>query len=271
MLTVPRIGASEQIEFKITRGSLERAEANEFGDEMQPRTIIFGQRDTIFIRVDAWEDLNDMSENNIMLIIDQIPENTPPQDPIYFVGAFNDWYPRQGNLRFEKMSNGDYFLYLPKHAFNTEFKLTRGGWETVEVDKYGYNINIRLLENQGSDKVYLQVKNWIDRSDESKVEILITLISVPENTPPGDEIYIAGNFNNWRPGRNSWRLAKSDQGTYYIRVPRNEGTLEFKFTRGSWSTEEADKFGEIINNRTYQYSETEHLELIVERWIDIED
>ncbi len=85
-------------------------------------------------------------------------------------------------------------------------------------------------------------------------QLTINLTSVPASTPPGDDIYIAGNFNNWNPGLASYTLTSGGNGMYSITFTPVAGTLEFKFTRGSWSTVEGNASGNVIPNRSLVYN-----------------
>lgn len=97
-------------------------------------------------------------------------------------------------------------------------------------------------------------------------------VAIPNNTPANPNIYIAGNFNNWDAGNNTWKLTK--QGTlcvvYSITINPAPGLLEFKFTRGSWPTVEGDAAGNYIPNRTFNYSGTPvTVNLTVSAWEDL--
>jgi predicted alpha/beta superfamily hydrolase len=85
-------------------------------------------------------------------------------------------------------------------------------------------------------------------------QLTINVTSVPANTPDGDDVYVAGNFNGWSPGNADYKLTDNGNGTYAITISPSVGTLEFKFTRGSWATVEGTAQGQFIPNRTYAYS-----------------
>ena len=85
-------------------------------------------------------------------------------------------------------------------------------------------------------------------------QLTINVTSVPPSTPQGDEIYIAGNFNNWNPGHASYVLTNNGNGTYSITFTPATGTIEYKFTRGSWATVEGNSSGGYIPNRTFNYT-----------------
>ncbi|MCI4670480.1 MAG: glycogen-binding domain-containing protein, partial [Bacteroidia bacterium] len=77
-------------------------------------------------------------------------------------------------------------------------------------------------------------------------------LELPTNTPNGDPIYIAGNFQGWNPGKEGFQLQKSEkEGLYVIELNLPEGQVEFKFTRGSWTKVEANLDGSPRANRQY--------------------
>ncbi len=69
-----------------------------------------------------------------------------------------------------------------------------------------------------------------------------------------NNLYVAGNFNDWNPGDENFKL-KSDSGIYSITFfpDKNLKQLEFKFTRGSWETGEVLFGGKSKQNRVYSY------------------
>jgi hypothetical protein len=270
VLTLYRSGIYDVVEFKITRGSLFRSEGDRLGRDIRPRSVQFGEVDTLFLEVSTWQDLEQDKGDMITLIVDRIPENTPENDPIFFVGEINDWFPYDQNLRLEKNDLGQYFIQLPRLAYGTEFKFTRGNWNTVEKDDYGYEINNRILKREkSSDTVFVSIWNWADLSVPLGGEITIWVTQYPENTPDDAELYIAGNFNNWDPGDDDWIFNRVKEGYYFIAIPRQGNMLEFKITRGSWNSVEVDRNGEDIENRIYRWGDVEVIELKVEKWNDL--
>lgn len=93
--------------------------------------------------------------------------------------------------------------------------------------------------------IFLTTQGWS--------QLTINVTSVPANTPQDDDIYIAGNFNGWNPGNAAYKLTDNGDGTWYITFSPDAGTLQFKFTRGSWETVEGNAQGQFIPNRTLSY------------------
>ena len=85
-----------------------------------------------------------------------------------------------------------------------------------------------------------------------------------------DEIlFIAGNFNGWDPGLQSYKFSKSINGNLLLEiknVPR--GIIEFKITRGNWAKVECATNGSTFNNRVVKISTDTTLEIRIEAWAD---
>ncbi|MBK9256260.1 MAG: T9SS type A sorting domain-containing protein [Saprospiraceae bacterium] len=102
----------------------------------------------------------------------------------------------------------------------------------------------------------------------AQLHIRVTMI--PENTPSGDKIYLAGNINNWNPGSNAHILQKDTTGVYTITLTPANGTINFKFTRGSWDKVEGTVQGTFIPNRAVVYNGQEKTEnLTIAGWEDL--
>ena len=92
--------------------------------------------------------------------------------------------------------------------------------------------------------------------------VTIIITEIPENTPPGDNIYIAGSFNNWDPGNPDYILYENLQGNPQIDL-EGYGTIEFKFTRGNWQTIEGNENGRFLPNRSFTFGTADTLELTI--------
>ena len=95
-------------------------------------------------------------------------------------------------------------------------------------------------------------------------------VEVPESTPAGDLIYIAGDFQGWNPGNPAYALTEQSDDTWEITLSLPDGSpIQYKFTRGSWQTVEKGPNGEEIPNRTHTPLGTETLDHVVANWADI--
>ena len=79
------------------------------------------------------------------------------------------------------------------------------------------------------------------------------ITAVPANTPANATIYMAGTFNSWNPVSTTHALThNAADGTYSITLPASvTGTIEYKFTRGSWATVETTASNGQVPNRSY--------------------
>ncbi len=97
----------------------------------------------------------------------------------------------------------------------------------------------------------------------------IQIISAPQLTPLLDTIYITGSFNNWNPSDPAYQCVPNTTG-WSVAIEGEESTpLEFKFTRGSWSTVEGNEMGNYIPNRQAILTNDLTLEVVITGWEDI--
>ncbi len=77
------------------------------------------------------------------------------------------------------------------------------------------------------------------------------LVTVPNNTPPEDTVFVVGDFQGWDPGNPAYALTQRIDDRWEILLTLPEGSpIEFKFTRGTWATIEKGPGGAEIPNRT---------------------
>jgi predicted alpha/beta superfamily hydrolase len=70
----------------------------------------------------------------------------------------------------------------------------------------------------------------------------------------GQKIYVAGSFNGWNPAAPGYALVPRPDGSYQLTLPATvRGPQEFKFTRGSWDTGEADASFQSRANRAADF------------------
>lgn len=84
---------------------------------------------------------------------------------IYITGNFNDWNPRDLNYVLKKMNFDEYQINIPDDVLpdKIEYKFTKGGWENVELDRYGNitpNRKIEKTEKESSNLVEKWRFNW---------------------------------------------------------------------------------------------------------------
>lgn len=101
-------------------------------------------------------------------------------------------------------------------------------------------------------------------------QLTLNITTIPFNTPPGAKIYVTGSFNNWDPGDATKILTPNGLGKYSITFNPPKGTVEFKFTRGSWVTVEGNATGTQLPNRVTTYKgKAKTVNLNIQSWEDL--
>ncbi|NCD69865.1 alpha/beta hydrolase [Mucilaginibacter agri] len=91
------------------------------------------------------------------------------------------------------------------------------------------------------------------------------------NTAPkqaAEELYLAGNFNDWKPSENVWKLEKNEGGNYSLITSIKPGIYSYKITHGSWEKVECAAGGKQMENRSLNIHGDTTINLTVEDWQD---
>jgi predicted alpha/beta superfamily hydrolase len=100
-------------------------------------------------------------------------------------------------------------------------------------------------------------------------QITFRLKKLPAATPTNSNLYLAGNFNNWNPADPAFQLTLQADGTYQLTKKLIPGNLEYKFTRGAWSSVEVNVQGQSIENRSTNYQGLPlTIDIMIENWQD---
>ena len=102
-------------------------------------------------------------------------------------------------------------------------------------------------------------------------QVTLIIDSLPDYTPPGDVLYIAGDFNGWNPGDVNHMLSKNNDGLWEITLDgfADGVTIQYKFTRGSWETVEKGPNGEEINDRSFTFGNASTVHCIIFNWAQV--
>jgi len=201
--------------------------------------------------------------------VTHLPGNTPPSEPIYISGNFNNWDPGDPNCILTRNNDSVLEVNLPKGVGEIEYKFTRGDWSTVEKDQCGFEISNRSA-HYGEEIVFKDtILSWNDLPKPGCPSITMIIESLPANTPEDAVLYLAANFNNWDPGSRYWMLNKGSDGKYYIEIPLAKAEdLEFKITRGDWRSVESDEYGQDIDDRVFRRGKGEEIKVVIRGWKD---
>lgn len=91
-------------------------------------------------------------------------------------------------------------------------------------------------------------------------------VRIPKVT--SDSLFIAGNFNDWNPRDNNFRLKQEDSLTYNFSTKLPKGSYEYKLTRGSWTKVESQLNGKTIANRILNLNVDTNMEVRIANWTD---
>ena len=100
-------------------------------------------------------------------------------------------------------------------------------------------------------------------------QVTFVIDDIPKNTPANDTIFISGNFEGWTGGQDNYKLKLIDGKHVYTFSEMEDKSIEFKFTRGSWSKVEVDHEGIQTKNRTYSFTHNnDTVNLSISKWHD---
>ncbi len=104
---------------------------------------------------------------------------------------------------------------------------------------------------------------------QANAQFSVRLIVNTVATKAGDDIYVAGNFNNWNPKDEQYKL-KPFGGSRRSIVLKNmaPGTYAFKFTRGGFDKVETLSDGRDISDRVLEVNNDLSLEFDIPGWKD---
>ncbi len=97
-------------------------------------------------------------------------------------------------------------------------------------------------------------------------QVTFVINELPDEHDYSQSIYISGSFEGWTGGSKDYKLEQIDK-QYSIALPKDMCDIQYKFTMGSWATEELGANGEKIENRTYTcIGEPETVYITIENW-----
>ncbi len=213
--------------------------------------------------------LGNRTEAQIKIVVSEYPTFLVPDGELYMASSINNWSPGDPNFALKKDIDGSYFIILPDSIPYFEYKFTQGNWMLVEGGKDGRSRQNRIYDASAEANpklVNVKIESW-----ESKPSYVMVVEKIPENTPKDAHIYITGNFNNWNPGEEKYRLKRQADGTYRTIIYSDLARLEYKFTRGSWESVEGRESGKARPNRVFNRSNSTDLktiQIIIESWED---
>lgn len=207
--------------------------------------------------------------HRVLIVVDEVPENTPPGEVLYFASNLNKWDPGDERYQLELNADSTWQIALPSGFGKIEYKFTRGGWLSVETDICGKDIDNRILPITKDDTIHHRIESWHDQFPLKCEGLLLILDHIPENTPPDADIYFVSSMRDWWIYDKNYLMKRNADGLYELKIPKRSGEhVEFKFNRGPWSTVEVDADGNDIENRQLVIGNEDTLYFQIERWKD---
>ena len=96
-------------------------------------------------------------------------------------------------------------------------------------------------------------------------------VTQPESQPIAQPIFLAGTVNDWSPNDERFRLVYDETlHAHVLHLPEPLCELQYKFTRGSWATEEVNEYGQAIQNRAWVAGQDGPIQYVtIENWRDM--
>ena len=124
----------------------------------------------------------------VHFIINELPATTSKSDAFYLTGNMNSWNPANKAFRFTKNAQNQYELFTDLPCGVTEYKITRGSWETVESKVNGQPVSNRGFALTQDTVIYLTVEEWLDNlkipakihTASKNVHVVDTAFSIPQ-------------------------------------------------------------------------------------------
>ncbi|CCH01567.1 transcriptional regulator, AraC family [Fibrella aestuarina BUZ 2] len=99
------------------------------------------------------------------------------------------------------------------------------------------------------------------------------ITEVPANTPHDATLYLTGNFTKWNSAPPDYRFKKQPDGTYQVFMRSDLPRIEYKVTRGDWTSVEGRGNGKVRPNRVLFRNEVSRqphdVDIHIQSWEDL--
>lgn len=97
----------------------------------------------------------------LTITVTSIPMGTPPSSDIFISGTFNNWNPGADEYKLTNNHDGTYAITFYPRPVHTEYKFTRGNFETVEGNAVGAFMPNRTFTYDGSPQsLEVSISGW---------------------------------------------------------------------------------------------------------------
>lgn len=207
--------------------------------------------------------------DDVRIVVESIPKNTPAGSSIYVSGNFNYWDPGDNRFRMNKINDSTFEANIPRGFGDLKFKFTRGDWTTVEKAQCGEEVSDRTIEKEWTETHYFKIESWSDQMPLNCQKVTFVIKDLPENTPKNEDVFMTGDCNNWALSDYKYKFNRDDFGNYFLDFPKQQNAIEFKLTRGDWEKIEVSLSGDEIKNRFYKFGSEDTILLSIAAWKDL--
>lgn len=230
------------------------------------------------ISVEEEKDDTDSMFNHYKKLIAMRNEN-----PTFYDGTYETLAMGGGGLYAYKIydDNNQYLVIHNQRKDDKTITLNVDGtdiYNNIEVSAGSYELGAysSLILKYASTETPINMDEFAQ--GEAQTFTVTFRVTVPENTPADEPIYIIGTFDNWTVADKTYIMTKVDDYTYEYTMTGTElSSIEYKYNRGNWDAREqnadhVDLVGPLQKeNREYTYYEDNYVvEDTIESWSDIQ-
>ena len=230
------------------------------------------------ISVEEEKDDTDSMFNHYKTLIAMRNEN-----PTFYDGTYETLAMGGGGLYAYKVydDNNQYLVIHNQRKDDKTITLNVDGtdiYNNIEVSAGSYELGAysSLILKYASTETPINMDEFAQ--EEAQTFTVTFRVTVPENTPADEPIYIIGTFDNWTVADKTYIMTKVDDYTYEYTMTGTElSSIEYKYNRGNWDAREqnadhVDLVGPLQKeNREYTYYEDNYVvEDTIESWSDIQ-
>ncbi|PWJ33663.1 helix-turn-helix domain-containing protein [Sediminitomix flava] len=167
----------QPFQYKFTRGDWKNVEGNTIGDIRPNRFYEPYYTSPIDIEIQSWQDQVREIGKHVLIVITDIPEETPFDASLFLAADFNNWSTHNPEYKFNRDDDGHYYLKLPFGVEKFDFKITRGSWDSVEGRENGRAISNRKFDVTKDDwRHEIKISSWEDLSGKTMTPYMLLLL-----------------------------------------------------------------------------------------------
>lgn len=117
----------------------------------------------------------------VTLIVDSLPEDTPPDAVLHVAGNFSAWQPGDAQFALNRDAEGRHHITFTPSSYTLLYKFTMGSWATVEGNAKGEARADRMADAQPGDTLYHTIATWegVEDSSTATANVFIDSMDFP--------------------------------------------------------------------------------------------